>query len=174
MIKCASNIASENECFTRYPNLAEMLEYHPYSDCTVCDHARIEPELLDAVLNEGEVLEFSEILGIARLYECPMGVLEHGKVIMLDMGRWRHRNMVAEISSLHIQLHCMAEEGNQEAEKYLEQADEAVQRFIKAAYDNRLSYCHYFGVKERIGQYIFFARPKEKKRGLASRKGGAA
>ena len=60
----------------------------------------------------------------------------------------------------------MARTGNVEAEKYLEWAEWEYQRFARAAYMNNLSYGHYFGVKEQMGQYVSFAMPKPKRRGL--------
>ncbi len=39
--------------FTRYPNLAELYDYHPYREPAMCDHAGIEMELLYAVLHNG-------------------------------------------------------------------------------------------------------------------------
>lgn len=61
---------------TKYPNLLELNKYHPYRWPVVCDHAGIEPELLQAVLEEGEPLLPAELLGIARLYGVPIGLLE--------------------------------------------------------------------------------------------------
>ena len=49
---------------TRYPNLLELHRHHPYGVPVLCDHARIEQELLRAVLYEGEQLLPTEIRGI--------------------------------------------------------------------------------------------------------------
>lgn len=152
---------------TRYPNLLELRKYHSYGEPVMCDHAQFEPELLRAVLEEGEPLLPAEIRKLAQLYECPVGVLDCTKVIMLDMGRWRHRKTVAEVDNLYIRLKCMAREGDQKAEKYLEWADQEQQRFMKAAYSNKLSYCHYWGTKKQLSLYIDFAAPRPKRRKLA-------
>lgn len=82
--------------------------------------------------------------------------------------------MVAEVDNLCIRLKCMAREGNQKAEKYLEWADRENQDFLRAAHNNRLSYIHYLGAKRQLSDYILFARPEPTKRGISTMKGGAA
>lgn len=81
--------------------------------------------------------------------------------------------MVAEVDNLFIRLKCMAREGNQKAEKYLEWADRENQKFLKAAHINKLSYIHYLGAKRQLSDYILFARPEPAKRGISTMKGGA-
>lgn len=152
----------------KYPNLLEMLKYYPCGEPAVCDHAGIEPELLHAALNGDEPLTLDEIMGISRLYGCPVSMIGCHKVIMLDMGRWRHKKLVAEVDNLYIRLKCMAGEGNQEAEKYMKLAGWKQQRFLKAARENRLSYGHYLGMKEWLTQFIEFAALRPKRRGLIS------
>lgn len=163
-----------NKGFTRYPNLAELHDYHPYGEPAMCDHAGIEPELLHAVLSDGEPLRYAELLGLARLYGCPVSVLTCHKLIMLDTDRFRHRKMISEVDNLYIRLKRMAREGNQKAERYLELGDWRHQRFLRAVYSNSLSYGHYFGVKEELLMDISFSTPPPKRRGLSPRKGGAA
>lgn len=157
----------------KYPNLQELLKYHPYGENTACDHAEIGPELLHAAFKGEELLTPVEAISIARLYGCPAGVIGCPGLIMLDMGRPRHKKMVTEVDCLYIQLKYMAGCGNQEAEKYLEHADWKQQGLMGAAYEDRLSYCHYLGVKEQLKQYIKFAELKPKRRGLTVMKGGA-
>ncbi len=156
-----------------YPNLQELVKYHPYGENTACDHAEIEPELLHAAFKGEELLTPAEIISIARLYGCPAGVIVCPKLIMLDMGRPRHKKMVMEVDCIYIQLKCMARDGNRESEKYLELAGRGQQRFMRAAYEDRLSYAHYLGVKKQLRQYISFAAPKQKRRRLGVMKGGA-
>lgn len=148
----------------RYPNLQELITYYPCGEPTVCDHAGIEPELLQAVLNGDEVLMPVEVMGLSRLYGCPAGVISCPKVIMLDMGRYRQKKIVWHVNSIFMQLKCMAEGGNKKAEKYLQWADWEQQRFLRAIYEDRLSYGHYLGVKEKLSQYVQFATPQLRRR----------
>lgn len=140
----------------------------------MCDHAGIEPELLHAVLRDGELLKHGELLGLARLYGCPVGVLACHKLIMLDTDRFRHRKMIAEVDKLYTRLKCMAREGNQRAERYSELGGWRHQRFLRAAYSNSLSYGHYFGLKENLLMDLSFCASAPRRRGLSSVKGGVA
>lgn len=157
-----------------YPNLKALIENHPYNILSFADHAGVTVELLEAALDGKKELHAGELYGIARLTGVPCSALDCQKLIMLDMKRWRHGIMAAEIDDLYFRLVSMAKEGNRTAEKHLEQADEAHECFLGAVYANKLSYCHYLGVKERLQDYISFARPKREKRGIASGKGGVA
>lgn len=80
--------------------------------------------------------------------------------------------MVAEVDNLYIRLKCMARDGNQEAEKYLEFAGWKQQRFLRAAHINKLSYGHYLVAREALSDYVKWSMPKPKKRGISIRKGG--
>lgn len=160
---------------TKYPNLSELLKYHPYGDKTACYHAEIEPELLDAVMNDGEPLEHIEIIRLSRLYQCPVGVLTHHKIIMLDWNKWKHKKMIEKVHNLYMQLLYMAKcKGNLEAKKYLEYADRENQKFLDAAWENRLSYGHYLGAYEQLSQYVRFSTPEPKRRGLEKKATPAA
>lgn len=154
----------------KYPNLIEVQK----QSCLYVGYfANVTDELVLAAFRGEEKLTDDEIRRVARYNGIPLSVLTCPKVIMLDMGRRRHRKMVGEVDNLYIQLKCMAREGNQEAEKYLESADCEQQRFLRAAHDNKLSYIHYLGAKRQLSDYILFARPKLTKRGISTMKGGA-
>ena len=150
-----------------YPNLAEILKYHPYGEPTACDFAQIEPEVLHAALDGKKLLESVEIIRLALLYRCPEGVIRHHKSIMLDMGRWKHRVMSAEIDSLYMRLKYMAKcEKNEKAVGYLGFCEWEMQRFMKSAYDNKLSYGNWLGTRHQIQQYIMFSTPQPQRRSL--------
>lgn len=151
---------------TKYPNLVELLRYYPCGTPAVCDHAEIEPELLEAVLDGTEELMPVEIMRLSRLYECPVGVLNHPEVIMLDMGRMKHQRMMKEIVSIHTQLQTMAAGGTQKAKEYLDLDRWSYQNFLRAIYENKLSYCHYLGKKEELQHYVRWSEPEPRRRGL--------
>ena len=153
----------------RYPNLVEI-----HGGMPTDYFAEVTKELMLAVFRGEEDLTLEEICRIARYNGIPLSVLVCPKLIMLDMSRRRHRKMVAEVDNLFIRLKCMAREGNQKAEKYLEWADRENQKFLKAAHINKLSYIHYLGAKRQLSDYILFARPEPTKRGISARKGGVA
>lgn len=154
----------------KYPNLIEVQK----QSCLYVGYfANVTNELVLAAFRGEEELTADEIRRVARYNGIPYSVLTCPKVIMLDMSRRRHRKMVAEVDNLFIRLKCMAREGNQKAEKYLEWADRENQKFLKAAHINKLSYIHYLGAKRQLSDYILFARPEPTKRGISARKGGA-
>lgn len=152
----------------RYPNLVEI-----HGGMPTDYFAEVTKELMLAVFRGEEDLTLEEICRIARYNGIPLSVLTCPKVIMLDMGRRRHRKMVAEVDNLYIRLKCMARDGNQEAEKYLEFADWKQQCFLRAAHINKLSYGHYLVAREALSDYVKWSMPKPKKRGISIRKGGA-
>lgn len=155
----------------KYPNLIEVQK----QGCLYVGYfANVTDELVLAAFRGEEELTADEIRRVARYNGIPLSVLTCPKVIMMDMGRRRHRKMVAEVNNLYIRLKYMAREGNQKAEKYLEWADRENQKLLRAAHDNSLSYIHYLGAKRQMKDYISFATPKPEKRGIAARKGGAA
>ena len=87
----------------RYPNLVEI-----HGGMPTDYFAEVTKELMLAVFRGEEDLTLEEISRIAR-YNCiPLSVLVCPKLIMLDMGRRRHRKMVAEVDNLYIRLKCMA------------------------------------------------------------------
>ena len=66
-----------------------------------------------------EELTMEEIHKVAYYNGIPFSVLTCPKLVMLDMGRTRHKKMVEDVKDLHTRLERMAGEGNGKAEKYL-------------------------------------------------------
>lgn len=154
----------------KYPNLIEVQK---------ADHlhlgyfANVTDELVLAAFRGEEELTDDEIRQVARYNGIPFSVLTCPKLIMLDCNRIKHRRMIAEVDKLCIQLKCMAREGNQEAEKYTEQADRENQKFLRAVHYGRLTYIHYLDTRKGLSDYIIFSRPEPKKRGITDKsKGG--
>lgn len=152
----------------RYPNLIEI-----HGGMPTDYFAGVTPELMLAVFRGEEELKFEEIFKIARYNGIPLSVLTCPKLIMLDMGRRKHRKMVGGACSLYAQLRRMVGEGNQEAERYMEFADWKYQQLIGAARGNRLSYGHYLSARKALSDYVGWSVQKPKLRGLARQKGGA-
>ena len=153
----------------KYPNL---IEAQKQSCLHVGYFMGMSEELMLAVFRGEEELSADEIRRVAGYSRIPYSVLTCPKVIMLDMGRVRHRKMVAEVDNLCSQLKCMAREGNQKTEKYLECADRKKQDFLRAAHNNKLSNIHYLGAKRQLSDYILSAKPELTKSGISTMKGG--
>lgn len=154
----------------KYPNLIEI-----YGDMPTSYFAEVTDELMLAVFRGEEELTVEELYKIAYYNHIPLSVLACPKRIMLDMGGWKHKKMVDEVDSLYMKLKYMAKyERNTEAERYLKFADWKHQRFLKAAYNNQLSYGHYLSAKEQFSNYVGWSRPKPERRGVTMAKAGAA
>lgn len=65
-----------------------------------------------------------------------------------------------------MQLRAMAGDGNQQAEKYIIGCEGRRQRFMRAAYEGKLSYCHYLGAKEDFLTSVRWSMPEPKRRSL--------
>lgn len=153
----------------KYPNLVEI-----HGDMPTDYFADVTTELMLAVFRGEEDLTREEISKIARYNGIPLSVLTCPKVIMLDIGRIRHKKMINAVTMLYIQLMGMANDGNKDAEKYLEWDEWKYQRFMRAVNINRLSYGHYLCIRKRLKDDILFSTPKPKKRGITARKGGTS
>lgn len=155
----------------KYPNLIEVRK----QSCLYVEiFANVTTELLLAAFRGEEELTSDEIRKVARCNGIPYSVLTCPKVITLDMGRWRHRKLIAEVEVLYIMLEEMAIQGNQKAAEYLHWAELELQKFTEAVNDNRISYIHYLGAKKQLSDYISFSTPKPTRRGISTMKGGAA
>lgn len=153
----------------KYPNLIEVQK---------ADHlhlgyfANVTDELVLAAFRGEEELTDDEIRQVARYNSIPFSVLTCPKLIMMDWNRIKHRRMFTEVDKLCMQLKCMAREGNQEAEKYVEWADRTNQKFLRAVSNNTLTYIHYLDARKELSDYIIFSKPEPKKRGINRRKEG--
>lgn len=145
----------------RYPNLIEIKKRHHLH---IEYFADVTEDLVLAAFRGEEELTTEEMRNVARYNNIPFSVLTCPKVVMLDMGRSRHKKMVAEVNDLYAQLKRMAEEGNHEAEKYLGYTEGVYRDFLRAVHDNRLSYIHCLGARKEISDHILFATPRLQKR----------
>lgn len=147
----------------RYPNLVEMKKHH---HLYIEQFANVTEELVLAAFRGEEELTDDEISNVARYNNIHFSVLTCPKLIMLDMGRPRHKKMVGAVKGLYDQLKQMAESGNQKAGYYLEYGDWEYQDFLRVARSNRLSYIRYLGQKKELSDCILFAKPRPEKRGV--------
>ena len=79
-----------------YPNLRELIKYHPYHVGTFANFANVELDLLEAALIGEEELTAGELMGISCYGRVPLGVLASPSLVMLDPLSLKHKKMVAE------------------------------------------------------------------------------
>lgn len=84
-----------------YPNLAEVVTYHPYHIRTFAEYADVTVELLRAgIIGKEEELDDYEICKIAKYTGLPYTVLRCKKMIYLQKERYRHRQMIEQLFQL--------------------------------------------------------------------------
>lgn len=82
-----------------YPNLAELVQYHPYSIGTFADHANVTLEVFKGVLNNREELAVDEALNLAHFCEIPFGVLTSHELSMITAEDRDAQQMIDELSA---------------------------------------------------------------------------
>lgn len=147
----------------KYPNLIEV-QKSPHLHLGY--FANVTEDLVLAAFRGEEELTTEEIKNVARYNNIPFSVLTCPRVIMLDMGRARHRKLVEDVKDQYARLKRMAEDGNQEAGYYLRHGERDHQHFLEAVHDDRLSYVCYLGQKKEISDRILLATPRPEKRGV--------
>ena len=143
-----------------YPNLTLLVRYHPYSSCTMADHAGVTHELFLDVLDGKEELLPAELFGLSRLLNIPMSVLSFEKPIMLNPARRKHREMVRTVLEA--------------ADEYSEYLDDWDRRYFgefeNAFSKGKSSYMQYLALLERIDAaklHREVAQTKQRRRGRA-------
>lgn len=146
-----------------YPNLSEIIKYHPYHISTFAGFAEITTELLQAALEGEEELTTGELVKMARYSEIPVGVLMCPKTIMLDKHSLKHQKMVADLLD---QLPAIAEKeqgGSPAATIFMRYHRASLVNLELAFLEGRATYGQYLGAKERVDQTISFIRNEERK-----------
>lgn len=139
----------------KYPNLAELVYYHPYNYVTFADHANITNGLMEAVITAGEELTKEELHGMWRLInsdsrhpEIDFSVLVCPKLIMLDNQHIRHCRMIDELSGVFLKVMDYRDSGSREAQKFLDYHTGKCSRIESDFFDrNQVSYCRWLGGK---------------------------
>ncbi len=81
-----------------YPNLAEFIQYHPYSIGTFADHANVTLEVFEGILNSREELAVDEALNLAHFCEIPFGVLTSHELSMITVEDKDSQQMIKDLS----------------------------------------------------------------------------
>lgn len=102
-----------------YPNLVEMVKYHPYSTATLADHAGVTTELMEEVIKGNGDLLLKEKHKIAQLYQVRVRVLFLLKIIHLDKGNRRHVEMVEKLGAWLPIVHEYQQQGSKEADFFM-------------------------------------------------------
>lgn len=153
-----------------YPNLAEIIKYHPYHIGTFAGFADVTAGLLEAAVRGEEELTSGELYKIARYSGIPHGVICHPHLIRMDRHSMWHREMVKELCGHITFINDKKNAGSHEAETFMRYYRGHLVNLELAFLDGRATYGQYLGVKERVEQTLSFIRNEERgPRGLEGR-----
>ncbi len=154
---------------SKYPNLSEVIKYHPYHIGTFAYHADVTMELLQAVVDGQEELHLDEIREISKLIDIPVSVLICPNRIMLDKNRFKHKQMINELFGKRIYIRECFQSGSLEAETFMRRYWSQLDLFHSLFIHNKASYMRFIGIKERINQCLLsidVEKQNKGKRGL--------
>lgn len=146
-----------------YPNLLEIIKYHPYHISSFAGFAEVTTELLQAALEGEEDLTTDELRKIARYTGIPASVLRCPKKIMLDKHNLKHQKLVADLLDQLPAIAGKEREGSPAATIFMRYHRASLVNLELAFLDGRATYGRYLGVKERVDQTISFIRNEERK-----------
>lgn len=156
-----------------YPNLEEVIKYHPYDIGTFAGFAGVTTELMEAVTRGEEELTPQEIYRIAKYSNIPSGILVCPHLIQMDKRRYRHRVMVEELVNSLYEIQEAQRERIYEADLFMRYGRIWVVNMELAFLDDRSTYGMFLGAQERVRQAIFFIQnEKRKPRGLKTAAAG--
>lgn len=146
-----------------YPNLSEIIKYHPYHISTFAGFAEVTTELFEATLEGEEELMDDEMRKIARYAGIPVSVLRCPQKIMLDKHNLKHQKMIADLLNQLPEIAEKEKRGSKTAADFMRYNREGLVNLELAFLDNRASYGQYLGAKERVDQTTSFIRNEERK-----------
>ncbi len=147
-----------------YPNLAEIINYHPYHIASFAGFAEVTVELLKAGIMGRESLEESEIFNIARYAGLPYSVLKCPKMIYLYKSRYRHQQMIESLEKKLYEIWEAQKNGSREADLYMRYGRLGlVNMMLDFQNTGKVTYGRYLGILENLNQTISFIQSERRK-----------
>ena len=138
-----------------YPNLAELIKYHPYHIRTFAKFADVSDDLLEAVLRGEEELMAWELRGISQYAGVPYGVLACPKVVTMHKGNSKHCKMMEELDKALYRIWEAQKAGSKNAEMYMRYGrTRLVKLLLNFQNDGKVTYCRYLGALEEAMQTL--------------------
>lgn len=88
----------------QYPNLTEIIRYHPYDIGTFAYFANVTTNLMKSICYEDEAMDFSELQEISYYAQLDIKVISLPKLILLDRNRLRHKNMMKNLNNMFYEI----------------------------------------------------------------------
>ncbi|WP_349674371.1 hypothetical protein [Lacrimispora sp.] len=139
-----------------YPNLVEIITYHPYHVSTFANFAEVTGELLQEVLKGQEELLLGEIYNISKYAGLSMSVLMCPKLIMLDFCRYRHRTMINELLERARYIQRCQENGSHAADVFMKYDVGYIADLRRSFIDDKATYGQYIGARELVNHCLSF------------------
>ncbi len=147
-----------------YPNLAEIINYHPYHITSFADFANVTVELLKAGIMGKESLEESEIFNIARYARLPYSVLKCPKMIYMYKSRYRHQQMIGRLEKKLYEIWEAQKSGSKEADLYMRYGRIGlVNMMLDFQNVGKVTYGRYLGILENLNHTIGFIQSECRK-----------
>ncbi|GLB28148.1 hypothetical protein LAD12857_00710 [Lacrimispora amygdalina] len=147
-----------------YPNLIEIITYHPYHVSTFANFAEVTGELLQEVLKGQEELSLGEIYNISKYAGLSMSVLMCPKLIKLDFCRYRHRTMINELLERARYIQRCQENGSHAADVFMKYDVGYIADLRRSFVDDKATYGQYIGARERVNQCLSFISSEKRKK----------
>lgn len=141
----------------KYPNLTELVKYHPYHISTFAGFANITVELLEKVLDGEEELQALETFQICKYTGVPCSVLFNHRLIILSKNNRKHRAMIDDLHKKLYEVWEYEKKGYQYAITYMRYGRiRLVNMQLDFQNGKTVTYCRYLGIKEEINQILGF------------------
>lgn len=142
----------------RYPDLSEIVQYHPYHISTFASFANVTNELMDAVIYGNEELTVEELRNISKYTGVPLSVLICPKLITLDRKRLKHRKMMKQLDDKLYEIWEWQKKGSKYADQYMNSSYHGRVDYVNMDLAFRsgrvVTYGRYIGTMEEMEQTI--------------------
>lgn len=143
---------------SKYPNLVELNNYHPYHYTTLANFAEVTKELYLEALRGNKELTREELVRISRYMQVPVGVLASRKLIMMDKDNRKHQRMIQDLEPALYSIWEAEKAGSKEAGYFMRGRGRMELVNLELAFQRgEASYCRYLGVKENIEQCFYLS-----------------
>ena len=147
-----------------YPNLAEIINYHPYHITSFAGFANVTVKLLKAGIAGQERIEENEIFNIARYTGIPYSVLKCPKMVYLHKSIYRHQQMIDRLEKKLCEIREAQKSGSREADLYMRYGRiDLVDMVLDFQNTGKVTYGRYLGILENLCQTISFIQSKRHK-----------
>ena len=145
-----------------YPNLSEIIKYHPYHIHTFANFANVTQRLMEAALIGKEKLTEKELSGIAKYTGIPFSVLQCRKLIVLNKNNYRHRKMMQTLEEYLRVIWTMEKRGSREAAHYMKyRRIDYVNMALDFQNKKSITYGRYLGIREAMEQTLDFIHSEQ-------------